>query len=426
MVHVGTGRLRSKLSVGVIATFVAVVMLAAVAFAAAWPGGPNVTIVDNEDQFGGNLSGLAYEGSGSTNPGVLWAVRNGPGELYRLLWTGTVWVPDPNNGWGAGKALAFPGGIGDVDAEGVTFAADDPTSVYVGSERDNVDNGTSRNSVLRFDVTGSAVGIDASQEWNLTSDMPSSAPNGGIESIAWAPDSVLVADGLVDAATGLAYVPADYPDHGAGLFFVAHEASGAVFLYALDHADGTFDRIATFASGLPRVMGLEFDAEQGELWAACDSNCSGGLSLLSIGGGGTFTLVETYDRPTGLPDVNSEGFALAPLDECVGGIRPVFWADDDETDGHALRRGELTCSVPSLLCLGLVVTVDIGAAELPTEGDDVIMGTDLDDTIDGLGGDDVICGSGGNDTLFGGDGSDRLVGGPGEDVLEEGAPSMPA
>lgn len=41
-----------------------------------WPGGTGVTDADNAGAFPGNLSGLAYEGSGSVTPGVMWAVRN--------------------------------------------------------------------------------------------------------------------------------------------------------------------------------------------------------------------------------------------------------------------------------------------------------------------------------------------------------------
>ena len=55
-------------------------------------------------------------------PGVLWAVRNGPGALFRLVWNGTIWTPDLANSWGAGKVLHHANGTGNTDAEGVTFA----------------------------------------------------------------------------------------------------------------------------------------------------------------------------------------------------------------------------------------------------------------------------------------------------------------
>ena len=50
-------------------------------------------------------------------------------------------------------------------------------------------------------------------------------------------------------------------------------------------------------------------------------------------------------------------------------------------------------------CNGRVVTVDIGAGDIPTSNADVIFGTIGNDIINGLGGDDTICGLGGNDII---------------------------
>ena len=69
--------------------------------------GDAVSIADDVGVFGTNLSGLAYQPSGTSAPGVLWAVRNNPATLFRLLWDGTNWKPDTANGWGAGKELRY-------------------------------------------------------------------------------------------------------------------------------------------------------------------------------------------------------------------------------------------------------------------------------------------------------------------------------
>jgi CheY-like chemotaxis protein len=79
-----------------------------------WPGGTAVTIADASNVFGENLSGLSFE-----SEGVLWAVDNGPGRLYRLVPNGATWRTDPAGGWASGKALHYAGGSGDPDAEGV-------------------------------------------------------------------------------------------------------------------------------------------------------------------------------------------------------------------------------------------------------------------------------------------------------------------
>ena len=48
------------------------------------------------------------------------------------------------------------------------------------------------------------------------------------------PDSYLTAQAFKKAG-GAAYNPADYPNHGTGLFFVGVEQTGEVIGYALDH-----------------------------------------------------------------------------------------------------------------------------------------------------------------------------------------------
>ena len=77
---------------------------------------------------------------------------------------------------------------------------------------------------------------------------------------------------------------------------------------------------------------------------------------------------------------------------------------------------------PPVFCMGLEVTVDLSAQppEAPTEGPDVILGTEQADTIDALGGDDVICAGDGNDVIMAGDGNDEVDGGAGDDTIDGG------
>ena len=105
--------------------------------------------------LGADVSGLDYEGSGTASPGVLWAVDNGGSVLHRLVWDGTQWVRDTNNGWSTGKGLRYANGVGTVDAEGVTLTdAGAAGGVFVSSERDLTNSAVSKPSVLRFDVSG--------------------------------------------------------------------------------------------------------------------------------------------------------------------------------------------------------------------------------------------------------------------------------
>ena len=317
-------------------------------FFATWPGEATITNGSATGLFGGNMSGLAYQPLAGLPTGVIWAVRNGPGALFRLTFINGLWTPRATRTWINGKALRYPNGMGDVDAEGVAAVGN---AIYVAAERNNQANSVSRNSILRYNAaieTGPT--LVATHEWNITADLPANGANLGLEAITRVPDAFLVARGFFDESRNQAYDPAAYPNHEGALFFVGVEATGNVHAYALNHATGGFTRIATFTSGFASVMELQFDAELGQFWAICDNTCSGRSTVLQIDTQpgsptlGRFTVTQRFARPAGMPDLNNEGFTFAPLAECVNGRRPTLWADDGETGGLALRRGSLTCA----------------------------------------------------------------------------------
>ncbi|GLZ40249.1 lamin tail domain-containing protein [Actinokineospora sp. NBRC 105648] len=301
----------------------------------AWPGDAAVTTADASNVFGTNLSGLSYQGTG-----VVWAVKNGPGTLYRLVPNGSAWRPDTTGGWASGKVLHYANGSGDPDAEGVVAT---PDGLVVATERDNSGGGSAL-KVLRYDGTSSASTLNATAEWNLTADLPSVAANSGLEAISWVPDSFLTARGFRDEHTGAAYNPSTYAGHGTGLYLVGLEANGTVYAYALNQSGTSYTRVATVASGFSGVMDLEFDPASGHLWAVCDNTCQGRSATLDVNAQGKFAVTAVYNRPTGMSDYNNEGFAIAPQAACVSGRKPVLWADDDNDGGHALRAGTLNCA----------------------------------------------------------------------------------
>jgi len=313
-----------------------------------WPGDNDTRTVDAAGALGANVSGLVYEDNGSA-PAVLWAVRNDPSTLLRLVASGGVWVSDPSGGWLAGRPLRYPDNSGNPDAEGVTFAGSGTSAgVYVAAERDNAASATSRNSILRYDVTPSTPVLRATHEWLLTNELPPSGANLGLEAISWMPDSMLVANAFVDASTNQLYRPSNYPDHGTGLFFVGLEADGNVYAFALNHATSTAKRVATIVTGFIAVMGMEYDRDTGALWIICDDHCGNTSAVLSLtttsDTPGRFRPQAPFARPSTLPDVNNEGFALAPRSACVANRKPAFWADDDATAGHVLRTASVPCS----------------------------------------------------------------------------------
>jgi hypothetical protein len=313
-----------------------------------WPGGAAVELADGAKVFGKNLSGLTYQPAAGGSPAILWAVQNNPSRLFRLEWDGKVWAPATAAGWSSGKELRYPNGGGSPDTEDLTKPDWDAGIFYVVAERDNGDT-TSRNSILRFDASAGGP-LTATHEWNLTADLPAVGGNTGLEAITWIPDAFLVAHQYRDDSTGQPYDPARYPDHGTGLFFVGLETSGVIYVYALDHTHGTFKRLSDFTSGHPAVMALQFDRETGALWAACDDTCEDRQTVhqIDVAPGsatrGRFVVRRRYRPPTGLgTKLNAEGIAFAPESECMAGRKAFFWADDDATDDHSLRRGTIPC-----------------------------------------------------------------------------------
>ena len=317
-----------------------------------WPGGSAVTTVDEPGLATSNMSGLYYQGSGSSTPGTLWAVRNGsPEAMYKLVKSGGSWVADTGD-WATGKQLRYPGGTGNPDAEGITFTdAGIAGGAFVSTERDNGVSGTSRPAILRFDPNTSGTSLTATNDWNLTADLPGLGANLGLEGITWVPDSYLTAKGFKQDG-GATYDPADFPHHGTGLFFVGVENDGKVYAYALDLTGNGYTRVASFASGFPAVMDLSFEKETQKLWVVCDDTCQGRTARFDVdttagATQGTFVAVNHYERPSGMANLNNEGFATTPRSECVSGLKPVFWADDGDTGGNSIRQGTLSCTDPT-------------------------------------------------------------------------------
>ncbi|HEX2661174.1 MAG TPA: hypothetical protein VHU40_23005 [Polyangia bacterium] len=310
---------------------------------AAWPTSDPITLVDDADEFTGNLSGLAFEAGADGARDVLWGVRNAPSLLYRLSWDGEVWTSVTDAPWPGGRKLRFPDGTGDPDAEGVTRADGTSSAIYLSVERDDVTT-LRRFSVLRFDTDAAARTLVATHEWNLTADLPTVDSNLGLEGITWVPDTFLVDHAFFDEHTGMRYDPDLYAGHGSGLFFVGLEANGMIYAYALDHASGGFTRVATIGSGQDAVVELTFDRDAGALWAYCDVTCHNQAAVLTIDATtGRFTERWLFDAPAALPDANNEGFAIAPGATCRDGVKRAWWSDDSDTGGHSLRQGTVPC-----------------------------------------------------------------------------------
>lgn len=158
------------------------------------------------------------------------------------------------------------------------------------------------------------------------------------------------------------------------------------------------DSIETFAGGLPKIalQGTSTPETVGE------AVTSGGIRLRN-------------------EDIES---LVSEIGIYVAGTPVTIWPSraDFNAAVEAAQPG-----VSLTMCLGRPVTVDMSVpGQVPTSGDDVILGTpgpdviaagDGNDVICAGGGDDIVWGQNGNDIIDGGDGDDRLRGGGGNDVL---------
>ncbi|MDW3176484.1 MAG: lamin tail domain-containing protein [Acidimicrobiia bacterium] len=116
---------------------------------------------------------------------------------------------------------------------------------------------------------------------------------------------------------------------------------------------------------------------------------------------------EVDDDDVGWPtEPAGTGWSLELIDPELDNSLARSWA------GSGVEGGTPGAS-PLPRCNGLIVTVDIGAGDVPTDGPDVILGTDGADVINALEGDDTICGMGGEDVISGGGGLDTFLGAAG-------------
>lgn len=310
-----------------------------------WFGSQDVVTSDLAETFNQDASGVAFDPADPTGS-TLWVAQNKLGTLWRMTKDGSTWQPAA--GWAGGRNPRYADGTGAPDTEGVTIGPDG--AVYLASERNNDVSGVSRNTVLRY-VPGTS--MSATDEWDLNPLLPTLGANLGLEGITWIPDSALVPGGFLDEGTGTAYDPADYPGHGTGLYAVAVEGTGQVYVVALEqtaavqeaaHLVATLDPELVTDAGPAAAMDVTWDPEHALLRVLCDDSCHGTSVAMGLEGG-AFAVTAAYDRPLGMPDLNNEGIAFAPQTSCVDGRKEVVWSDDGDTDSHSLRSGTVPCTV---------------------------------------------------------------------------------
>jgi hypothetical protein len=346
---------------------------AAIAGGVAWPGGQNPTTADTQCQFvtinsGQDISGLVFDPS---NAGVVYAAKN-KSHIYKLVKSNGQWLNATTGGWSNGKEIAFKDGTGQPDDEAITIGGDG--AIYTTTERNNADKNVARDTVLRFDPAATTTTLTATQEWTfsvaeLGLTASSADANLGFEGITYVPDTALTAGGFVDQTKGHVYTPSEYAGHGNGLYFVAVEKTAHILAYALN-SDGTKAQVADIATGMPAIAEVQWDPDTKALWAIADNTSSGSTEVMRLHGG-AFTMDRVFNRPTGLPNYNLEGFAIAPSSTCVNGQKEVLRSDDGNNGGHSIWSGTIDCD------LGLDAAITASASDVTAGGTVSISATGL-------------------------------------------------
>lgn len=214
------------------------------------------------------------------------------------------------------------------------------------------------------------------------------------------------------------------PDNGLNLNSVLSgllSQTGSLNGLGFGEVVSTFDSIVSQVGGRTiRYVG-EFVSTVEQSIAGSNSSLTGSLDQIIIEQAGDVVAVLDLDDALGL-DFGSvfslqllglnigeilDGVLGGLLEDLLGGVGGILDVVEEPVE-------DVLDTVQTLLD-------DLAGSEnpggLPTNGDDILIGSKKADTIRALGGDDVVYGGGGNDKLFGGAGNDELYGGSGNDKL---------
>lgn len=274
-----------------------------------WPYDPMTVTPVN---LGGDFADEDMSGVDFAADGTAYVVNNGTGTLYEL---GYDQATDEYSISGT-FTLAYPDGTGTPDAEGVTAGPDG--AVYVATERNNDSSGTSRPSVLRFELPDSNDGtISATHEYSLSAMTGQIGANGGLEAVEY------------------------IPNVAGGIFAVGVETTGNIHFVQFGE-DGTVTEVQRFESEFEGVMALDYSESTGILRVLCDEVCEGRSMEMTYDGAQFVTDGRLIARSAELANNAFEGYAaITETVDCADGTAGertrILWADDAATEGHGLR-----------------------------------------------------------------------------------------
>jgi len=288
-----------------------------------WPAEPgsevtNLTDIEGpiwDNDFYSDLSGAVYNPVSER----LWVVRNnGPSKVWAVVQEPSGDYIIDERGGERGEWESF----GDAEAVAQADFADE-FIVFVLNEG---------GSIGEYDLS-----VYGEKNLLNTFSIQADGGNNGPEGMTFVPDAFLAAGGFVDG-NGAPYVSTQGM---GGLMFVGLQAGGAVNAYDLNRVTGEVIFVGEYLTGEQETAALEFDRSTGQLFIWHDASIDvlevTGLSSTDVGAGRQLDTLVTYGAPstTLLQTTNREGFAVAPVDECVDGKRRA-WMTTDGGNAYSL------------------------------------------------------------------------------------------
>ena len=275
-----------------------------------WQESENLTSLHGN--FTNNLSGAHWNPATRT----LWVAVNGPGMFVALVRGEDDKFTIERREGKAG--IWAPGG----DLESLTqvdYNADRVTVLVEGA-----------GYIRQYDTSVYGT-VKLLRQWQITQHVPT-ASGGGSEGIAFVPDEWLTKRAFV----GMDGQPYISTKGMGGLFFVAHQRGGHIYVFDCAPDSNTDHYVGRYATGRPESSGLEFDRSTGKLyvWHNTQGNFLEEVDLAStaVSGGRRLTQLREWRAPKG---GNLESIALTPADSYE---HEAFITDDDNQQGFGLMR----------------------------------------------------------------------------------------
>lgn len=193
--------------------------------------------------------------------------------------------------------------------------------------------------IRRYRLNTGLTAVSLLGSWSLTAapSVMENTGNTGPEGIAFVPDSFLTAKGFVSTVTGLPYIS---QKGMGGLFFIAHQDKGRVWVFDVDTASsGSFAYVGQYYTKRSESCDLSFDRTTGLLYILHNTGGNSlevtDLSTTLSSGKRTFVPVREYAIPNPSGNTNIEGFTLTPRNAGDGAPVSAFLCRDVESGESA-------------------------------------------------------------------------------------------